>query len=260
MENKIVVCIPCYNCEKQIPRVVLDFDKGLLDRIEKVVLIDNRSSDLTIESAQSAILNSAGPDKFIIYKNDKNYGLGGTHKVAFFLANKENADYIAILHGDNQAKTGELHLLIDSANRFPEYSAILGARFMKGSKRDGYSKIRTVGNIGLNLLYSIVCGHKIKDLGSGINLFRVSDLEKVEIRKCSDSFTFNMDLLLGFLKQGLSILYVPITWTEADQISNAKTFKVGLIALVTLLKWRFGNNKTSTKYTNIENYSCQHIK
>ena len=33
----------------------------------------------------------------------------------------------------------------------------------------------------------------------------------------------------------------PISWSETDQVSNAKTFKVGWIALKTLLRWRAGS-------------------
>lgn len=45
MKNKIIVCIPCYNCKNQILRVISDFNKSLLEKIEKVILIDNRSTD-----------------------------------------------------------------------------------------------------------------------------------------------------------------------------------------------------------------------
>ena len=37
--------------------------------------------------------------------------------------------------------------------------------------RDSYSTLRVVGNYGFNWLFSLVAGHKITDLGSGLNLY-----------------------------------------------------------------------------------------
>jgi len=38
----------------------------------------------------------------------------------------------------------------------------------------------------------------------------------------------------------VKIKFVPITWKETDQISNAKIFKVGSIIIKSLIRWRLG--------------------
>lgn len=236
---KILVAIPVYNCEKQIPRVLEGFDDKLLSRVEKVVVIDNCSKDDTIAAAKKAA-KKIGSNKIEIWKNKSNYNLGGTHKVAFLAGENLNVDYVAVLHGDNQATTQELNLLIDTAEKDCSLGAVLGCRFMKGSKLNGYSSERIYGNRAINILYSIVALRPSRDLGSGLNLFRLKDLADHRYLGFGDTITFNIDLLLDYFKKKTPLAYVPITWSEDDQASNARNFSVGSTAIKKLLNWRIG--------------------
>ncbi len=171
--QKILVAIPAYQCAPQIARVIEEIsqDHQLLNLVDQIVIIDNQSTDDTIAVACQTITTLNLSAKFKIISNLNNYGLGGSHKVAFNLANKENYDYVAILHGDNQAETVELKSLIFRGVRSPDLSAILGARFCRKSHLIGYSKLRIFGNLFLNILYSLVTFRITKDLGSGLNLW-----------------------------------------------------------------------------------------
>lgn len=237
MPAKILVAIPAYRCEQQIGRVLAGFDERLMSRLYKVIVIDNRSPDGTVKAAQEAI-RKLGHKNIEVVQNRENYGLGGSHKAAFLYGEKIGVDYVAILHGDHQASTQELHSLIDEAERDASLSAVLGTRFMRSSRLQGYSPLRIVGNVGLNVVYTMLSGRITKDLGSGLNLFRMAELKDRRYLNFSDAFTFNMDLLLDYYHKNAKLGFVPITWTEVDQESNAKAFSVGWIALKTLLKWR----------------------
>ncbi len=236
---RILVAIPAYNCEGQISRVLSGFDKALLERIDKVIVIDNGSKDGTVVAAEAATKKLGNP-KVEVWQNKENYNLGGTHKVAFLTGEKLGMDYVAILHGDDQAKTEELNNLIDVAEKQPELGAILGCRFMKGSTVTGYSWQRIWGNRAINMLYSTVALRPSKDLGSGLNLFRLADLADHNYLGFGDTITFNIDLLLDYYKKKTRLKFVPISWREEDQVSNARNFKVGSTAIKKLLRWRFG--------------------
>jgi len=187
-------------------------------------------------------------------QNDKNLGLGGSHKMAFLRGEKAKMDFVAILHGDNQAKTQELHNLIDIAEQGPELGAVLGCRFMKGSKLVGYNWKRTWGNRVINVIYSIVALRPSKDLGSGLNLFRLSDLEDHRYLGFDDRMTFNIDLLLDYYGKKTPLVFTPISWTEEDQVSNARNMNVAKIALRQLFSWRVGklplHPKSAVNYTS----------
>ncbi len=243
---KILVAIPAYNCEKQIPRVLKGFDEKLLDRLEKVIVIDNISKDGTVEAAKKAAA-AIGSSKIEVWQNKNNYNLGGSHKVAFLTGEKLGMDYVAIVHGDDQAKTSELHNLIDVAEQQSELGAILGCRFMRGSKLTGYNWQRIWGNRVINVAYSIIAMRPSKDLGSGLNLFRLSDLADHKYLGFGDTITFNLDLLLDYFTKKTPLKFVPITWREEDQVSNARNFAVGSTALKKLFAWRFGRTKFDPK-------------
>jgi dolichol-phosphate mannosyltransferase len=241
---KVLVGIPAYRCAPQIGRVIDGFDQKLLERLEKVIVIDNQSPDDTIEAAKKAIAKT-GSDKFEVWRNDNNYSLGGTHKVAFLAAEKLGCDYVAILHGDDQARTEELGHLLDRAEERPEIDGWLGCRFCRKSRLVGYDWKRIWGNRVLNWVYTILTGRRTKDLGSGLNLYKLSALKDHHYLGFADSMTFNFELLLDLYSKHLKLRFVPITWTEEDQVTNARNFKVAWTALKNLWAWRTGRLQRS---------------
>ena len=242
---KIIAAIPAYNCARQIKRVLGEFDGRLLSRLSQVIVIDNQSTDDTIASAKKAGEHLG--EKFRVWRNDSNYSLGGSHKVAFLAGEKAGADYVAILHGDHQATTKELNLLLDMAAKYPEVDAILGTRFMKGSKLYGYDWKRIWGNRVLNWIYTMTTFRVTRDLGSGLNLFKLEALADHRYLGFRDALTFNFELLLDLYGKRARLINVPITWKEEDQVSNARNFKVAWIALKNLFAWRFGGLKLMSK-------------
>ena len=236
---KVIVIIPAYNCAPQIKRVLAGFDKKLLSRVAEVIVVNNRSSDNTVSEAKKAI-NNIDSTKLRVCTNIENVSLGGSHKVGFYYGKSVKADYVAILHGDDQASTNELNILLDEIIKNPSLDAVLGSRFMKESILKGYSWKRIMGNKVLNFIYTIVILRKTYDLGSGLNIFKLSALESNEIINFGDDLGFNFDLLLYLYRKKASIKFIPITWKEEDQVSNARNFKVAKMAVVRLMKWRAG--------------------
>lgn len=253
----ILLAIPAYNCENQITRVLDEIDDELLNKLKEIAVIDNGSTDNTIGRALDYKKIGRLGSKLHVYKNDNNYNLGGTHKVAFLYAEKTDCSHVIILHGDNQAKSNEAKLLIKFTKENPEHSTVLGSRFNKDSTLIGYDKKRILGNHVLNIIYSLATFKKCEDLGSGLNMFAISDLDKKTYLQFADKLTFNYELILDLIKRKVDFAYVPITWTESDQISNAKNLNIFKTAISNLLKWRLGIEDYQDK-KNI-NYTCKEI-
>lgn len=239
---KLLVAIPAYNCEKQIVRVLTALEKLTLNYVIAICVIENRSTDQTVHSVKNFEWKHPHVN-LELWQNAENYGLGGSHKSAILIAQKKNCDYLLVLHGDAQAEPAEYEGLVNIALKDPTLGAVLGSRFMTGSKLSGYSKLRTWGNLGLNRLYSLLTFLKISDLGSGLNLFKIKTLIDVGAVRFNNGFTFNIDLLLALVREAKHFKYVPISWSEEDQVSNARTFRVGWIALKTVFRWRLRSEK-----------------
>lgn len=251
---KVLIAIPSYRCEKQITRVLDEIDDKLAGRVAEIAVIDNGSPDGTVEAAL-AYKKKGRLKNLHVYRNKDNYNLGGTHKVAFLRAQSLGLTHVLIIHGDNQAKSDEGNLLIDYAEQHPENQTVLGSRFSKGSKLIGYDQKRIWGNRVLNLIYSIVTLRKCSDLGSGLNLFALSDLDQRTYLEFADKLTFNFELLLDLVKRKVKFAYVPITWREEDQVSNARNFNIFGTALKNLFVWRFGQTYAQTHTP--EDYQCE---
>lgn len=94
-----------------------------------------------------------------LLRNDQNYGLGGSHKVAFGYAAAHGYEHLVVLHGDDQGAIADLLPILNDGT-YKKYDCCLGSRFMKGSKTGGYSALRTWGNYGFNWLFSLVARKK----------------------------------------------------------------------------------------------------
>lgn len=254
MHQKVLIAIPAYRCEKQITRVLDEIDNALASRVVEIAVIDNGSPDGTVAAALK-YKKSGRLKNLHIYKNKDNYNLGGTHKVAFLKAKKMGLTHVIILHGDNQAKSDEANILLDYAEQHPDTQTVLGSRFSKGSRLQGYDWKRIWGNRVLNVAYTVLTGRNCKDLGSGLNLFALRDLNQKTYLEFADKLTFNFELLLDLIKRNVKFAYVPITWREEDQMSNARNFNIAKIAFINLVQWRLGKTKQPTHKPS--DYQCE---
>lgn len=233
---KTLVFIPAYRCETQIKRVIRQFSPSIQEKIDTVIVVDNISPDDTLQSAIDEAKQVFTISNFIAWKNDNNYGLGGSHKAAIRYAVDNNFDYIIVLHGDDQADIADIEAYLTSES-LSRIDCLLGARFMPGSRLKGYSKFRTFGNIVYNALFSIVAMRKIYDLGSGLNLYKVSTLRDFYYKNFPDDLTFNYIMLLASYNKKQKVKFFPISWREDDQVSNVKLFQQAFKVIRMLLTY-----------------------
>ena len=236
MSRSVLVVIPTFNCESQIVKVL-----EKLTQMPKLAgvdfwVIDNGSTDSTYWRA----FDYASENKIArlkVYQTFQNNSLGGTIKIAFNSAKFYGYEFVAIFHGDNQGDVNDLYNILGYANSSRDSQSVLGSRFMRNSKLIGYSKIRIAGNLILNLIYSVFTRRLLTDLGSGLNLYKVKDISKIDYMKFADSLTFNYELILAMIRGRIRFIYYPIVWKEEDQISNAKNFSIFYSALKILLNF-----------------------
>jgi glycosyltransferase involved in cell wall biosynthesis len=235
---RILVFIPAYRCASQITRVIDQFDERVQHWIDTVMVIDNRSPDNTLSMAIERGKSRLTHCRFIAWINDNNYGLGGSHKAAFRYAVENGFDYLVVLHGDDQADIRDLIPELERGAHL-DVDCLLGARFMHGSKLDGYSLLRTVGNRVYNQLFSLAALRQIHDLGSGLNVYRLGAFRNFYYKIFPDGLTFNYVMLLSSYHTGQRVRFFPISWREEDQVSNVKLFSQAFHVLGLLTSFFF---------------------
>lgn len=214
-----LVVVPTYNCATQVERTLAQFEALPACGIDRILVVDNRSHDATLACACRAA--AALPIETLVAQNPVNYGLGGSQKVGFAHALENGFERVTVLHGDDQASISDLTPLLElplAARR----DALLGARFMRGSRLHGYSAFRTFGNHVYNRLFSLVAGERLQDLGSGLNSYSVRIFRDGFHLRFPDDLTFNYCMVLAHARFAHDVSFFPIQWREVDQVSNVR--------------------------------------
>lgn len=249
---KILITIPAYNCATQLSRVINQLLNHEAQFYSELLIVDNQSDDDTLKVA--LIGAKKNKIKTTVIQNLSNYGLGGSHKVAFEYCLKNKFDGLIIFHGDDQGRILDIKKYL-TKSYLEKYDCLLGARFMKDSELIGYSKFRIIGNYVFNILHSIVLGERIYDMGSGLNYFSSQAIESLPIKNMPDDLTFNNVLLINLISFGKNILFFPISWREEDQISNVKFFSQVLKILKYLLIFILKRKKITTMIFRNPNFN-----
>lgn len=243
--TRVLLFIPVYQCDIQVIRILASLEKSKYSFIDKILLVDNLSTDNTLHSIVRYVKDSENLPSCSVICNKTNYGLGGSHKVAAGYAMQHGYSHIIVLHGDDQADLADIEETIALGDHL-FYDCILGARFMKGSRLIGYSLGRRLANNILNYLFSSVVMNRVWDLGSGLNLFTTNALITTNLDKLPDDLTFNYALMLELYRNKRTIKYIPISWRDEDQVSNLRLAKQAMSTIKILAKYIFRARSTDS--------------
>ena len=225
---KTLLFIPVYNCEKTITRGLENFflneKKPFFDQ---VLFIDNQSKDQTIYKLKKFIKKIKKKNrktKFIIFKNLRNYNYGGSNKIAFHYAYKNNFDYLFISSGDHQG------YIVDLVNNFRKKifkrKSFFGVRFHRNANFHNYSKKRIIANILINKLFSFFINIKINDLGCGQTILNCKYLKNEFYFNFPDGLYFTYYLTLyHLLNRKVKFSFINIRWRHSKSDSSVMPFK-----------------------------------
>ncbi len=222
MTDRILLFIPMYRCERQIARVIGRITPAIAARFAEVVVVDNGSPDGSVAAAQAALSQLSVAARILV--NVENFNLGGSHKVAFDWALAGGFTHVVVLHGDDQADIADLMPVLDTGLH-RRHDCVLGSRFARGARVDGYSRFRIFGNYVFNVVFSMATGRWLTDLGSGLNIFATGMLTDRFYCALNDDLTFNNQLLLSLVHRRVDYAFFPISWREEDQVSNVRLFR-----------------------------------
>lgn len=239
MLNKVIVVVLAYNCQNEILKTlkkILKFQKYFF----KICIIDNNSKDKTFIKSYN-LIKCLKLKKFEIISNLKNFGQGGSHKVAFEYALLNDCDYCLVYHGDDQANIKDFQKIFRN-KLYKNFDAILGARFLDNSKLINYQYYRIFGNKVFNFLFSLVSNYKIYDLGSGINLYGKKIISDNYIKYIDNEMGFNYQNLLLMITKARNLNFSPISWKSEGEESNVQIVSQSLKVLKIALLFFFKKN------------------
>ncbi|MCX5719178.1 MAG: glycosyltransferase family 2 protein, partial [Nitrospirae bacterium] len=116
--KKVVVVLPAYNAAKTLEATYNEIPHDIVDEI---VLVDDASSDNTIEIARKLKIDT--------YVHLNNKGYGGNQKTCYREALKKGADVVVMLHPDYQY-TPKLLTALASMVAVGEFDIVLASRII----------------------------------------------------------------------------------------------------------------------------------
>ncbi len=217
--RNIVVVVPCHNEEATIAKVVREF--AAQPGVVEVLVVDNASSDRTIELAQSAgarVIGESRPGKGFAL-------LSGFRAV-------QRADYVVMVDGDDTYPADLLPQLVKAAEAGADM--VIGTRLeqaSQGSLRQGHD----FGNRLFIALVRIMFGLRTQDLFSGYRVLSCRFLETVPL--VAIGFEVELELSLQALQHGYRVTEVPVPYRARPLGSKSKlrTFHDGYRILAALL-------------------------
>ncbi len=226
---KTVVVLPAYNAAKTLKATVNDIPKDIVDEI---ILVDDGSSDDTVEIARELGL------KVFIHK--KNRGYGANQKTCYTKALEMGADIVVMVHPDYQYDPRVVPDLVAPIKN-GQADAVFGSRTMKGGALiGGMPPWKHNANILLTALENIVLDTYLTEYHSGFRAYSARLLKTVRFNDNSDGFIFDTEIIVQAILHYFRIEEIPIRTRYFDEASTIKLWPsilYGLGILKTLLKY-----------------------
>jgi glycosyltransferase involved in cell wall biosynthesis len=194
----ICALIPAFNEARNIARVV----QGTREFIETVVVIDDGSSDGTVELAEAA--------GAICLRSACNRGKSSALRTGLAYAVEHQFTHVLTLDGDGQHQPQDIPGMIQAAED-KQVDLVIGARPFV---RDRMPRARYYANTIGSKLASALVGAEVKDSQSGFRLLRLEKLSTIRLR--SRRYEFEMEILIKMRLSGCTIAHSPIQMIYAD--------------------------------------------
>lgn len=232
-KKRIAVVLPAYNAEKTLESTFREIPGDIVDHI---ILVDDRSSDRTVEMARNLGIE-------YIIEHNQNKGYGGNQKTCYDKALEINADIIVMLHPDYQYTPRLIHamcyLIADGV-----YKVVLGSRILgKGALKGGMPVYKYISNRILTLIQNILMNQKLSEYHTGYRAFDAEVLRVINYHLDSDDFLFDNQMIAQIFWAGYEIAEITCPtryFEEASSINLIRSIKYGLGVLWTAISYFFG--------------------
>jgi glycosyltransferase involved in cell wall biosynthesis len=162
---RVSVIIPALNEERNLPHVAAHMPA----EVDEVIFVDGNSVDNT-----AALARELWPDGIHLRQTRK--GKGNALSCGFAAA---TGDIIVMIDADGSTDPAEIPLYVGALLSGADFAK--GSRFIQGGGSADITKIRRIGNWGLNVLVNTLFGTKYTDLCYGYNAFWSRCLDSISL-------------------------------------------------------------------------------
>lgn len=227
-DKKINVVIPAFNEEQSIGKVVEAIPK---DWIQKVIVVNNNSSDKTQEVAERFGAK-------VLLEKRKGYGyacLTGIEE-----AKRSGADIIVFLDGDFSDYPEEIPKVVGPIID-QNMDMVIGSRALGKREKGSMTPQQVFGNWLATRLMKIFYGARFTDLGP-FRAIKIEALEKLQMADKTYGWTIEMQIKAA--KQNMNFCEVPVRYKKRIGVSKVSgtvkgTVLAGIKITFAVFKYKF---------------------
>jgi len=228
-EQKVVIILPAYNAEKTLMHTLDEIPPKYR---EHIILVDDCSTDRTVELAQTAGLT--------VFRHERNLGYGANQKTCYTQALAMGADIVVMVHPDHQYDASVISEMVQPIQD-GRADAVFGSRMLGGKPLEGgmpWWKFNA--NILLTALANMVFRRYLTEIHSGFRAYSRKYLETVRFLENSNDFIFDTQIIAQGMACDLFFEEIPIVtryFPEASSINFSRSVKYGFGILGTLVAY-----------------------
>lgn len=211
--GSLSVVIPAYNEAQGIVGTIAGIRNAMSGAAMPydIIVVDDGSTDDTAEAL-------AGIKDIIVVRHASNRGYGASLKDGVIRSGHE---LVCIVDADG---TYPVDMIPELLRQMGKYDMAVGARI---GSHVSESLHRRLGKMVLIAVSSLVSGHRIPDINSGLRIFRKSDARRF-FKILPEKFSFTTTITLAYLCNDLTVKYVPIDYYPRVGTSKIRPVRDGL--------------------------------
>jgi glycosyltransferase involved in cell wall biosynthesis len=237
MVENVFVLMPAYNAGGTIEKVFARIPPEARQRIRRYVVVNDGSTDDTVEALERLQREFSN---LVVLTHSTNKGYGAGEKTLLRYALQEGADVGIVLHSDGQYSPEKIVDLLDPFDRnvadLVQGSRVLGG----GALRGGMPFYKFIANKALTAVENWALGMNLAEYHSGYMLYARRTLEMIRFEKLSDSFDFDLEMIVMAHVKGLRIAEIPIPTIYAGEKSHLRPIRYGLNVLSVVWDYKRG--------------------
>ena len=208
-DKNVVVVMPARQAAATLESTFAEIPK---DAVDEVILVDDSSTDTTVNLARSL--------KVDVVWHPHQVGYGGNQKTCYLEALQRGADVIVMLHPDGQYEPGLIPSMVEPiANG--EADLVLGSRLLVPgwALEAGMPRWKFLANRFLTTIQNKIMGTNLSEAHTGYRAYSRELLLTVPFLRNSLDFVFDAELLYQASHLGFRIREVPARCRYFDELS-----------------------------------------
>jgi glycosyltransferase involved in cell wall biosynthesis len=236
--------MPAYNAGATIERVFARIPPEVKQRIRRYVAVNDGSKD---DTAQTLTRLQREFPNLIVLTHENNRGYGEAEKTLLKYAIQEGADVGILLHSDGQYSPEKIPELLEPFDH-DTADIVQGSRMLSGGAlRGGMPFYKFIANKALTAIENWAFGMKLAEYHSGYMLYSRKAMQTIPWQELSNSFDFDLEMIVLARLKGLRIAEVAIPTIYAGEKSHLNPLKYGLDVLSVVRDYKRGKYHAMSK-------------